>query len=618
MTFKSHKEDIVQPHKEGTINAPVPVERRNQERRKEEQRREMAEEVTSASRGSPESKHRQGRQDMTGIIESTSSGSPGGYSADCSSIDDTDSFSSGSSSRSTSTTSTSNGHSTLSSPTESRKQKDGAQRGEIAAGADNNNNEDRLAPADSTNAEDEATKEQEKRVTFKRHGHDNNIDANNFKVSSRSTEPSGELREITIQLGNAHLPRNHQDGEQSQHSESTCTPPLPFVNKQRPQHEDISVVINPVDPRIDLSSVQVIHAKEHNSRKDESSMETTCNSSNSQSQSKNHKKSQELMNVYSQLMESCKPFFNRYQGKGNLDRSPDGHNRHSNNDADHGLQATATARTCRDGGTKRGGTARSLSQNPPIKKPQDYNSDSTSIASSCSSSSTSANSRENEELFDLIKRGAAALRRPLSPLLAGQDFYPAPPAEMNIDMGQQIRRPRDGRPGNESSSSRGPRVVSDAIGSSSLNTGSGTGSGNGSGTGSGNDTYPNNTPAGTTSTATYFGGDNKANQRNSEPSYNDVKKAHAPLHESSTRNLSGNTSQYFYGDKNKSSDNHTECSTQERLAVKKRKRMDKRREYEEEVPRQLQSSSDDCEERVFSPGQCVSMEDSLSFTNTAR
>ena len=150
MTFKSHKEEIVPPHKEGTINAPVPVERRNQERRKEEQRREMAEEVTSASRGSTESNHRQGRQDMTGIIESTSSGSPGGYSADCSSIDDTDSFSSGSSSRSTSTTSTSNGHSTLSSPTESRKQKDGAQRGEIAAGADNNNNEDRIAPADST------------------------------------------------------------------------------------------------------------------------------------------------------------------------------------------------------------------------------------------------------------------------------------------------------------------------------------------------------------------------------------------------------------------------------------------------------------------------------------
>jgi hypothetical protein len=46
--------------------------------------------------------------------------------------------------------------------------------------------------------------------------------------------------------------------------------------------------------------------------------------------------------------------------------------------------------------------------------------------------------------------------------------------------------------------------------------------------------------------------------------------------------------------------------------------MDKRREYEEEVQRQLESSSDSSVEQIFDPGEYVSMEDSLSFTNIAR
>jgi hypothetical protein len=61
-----------------------------------------------------------------------------------------------------------------------------------------------------------------------------------------------------------------------------------------------------------------------------------------------------------------------------------------------------------------------------------------------------------------------------------------------------------------------------------------------------------------------------------------------------------------------------EAATLERLALKKRKRLDKRREYEEEVQRQLQDSSDDYNETEFKGGEMISMEEALSFANTAR
>ena len=64
-----------------------------------------------------------------------------------------------------------------------------------------------------------------------------------------------------------------------------------------------------------------------------------------------------------------------------------------------------------------------------------------------------------------------------------------------------------------------------------------------------------------------------------------------------------------------------EAATQERLALKKRKRLDKRREYEE-VQRQLQESSDSSTSGevggVFKVGSMISMEDALSFANSAR
>ena len=62
-----------------------------------------------------------------------------------------------------------------------------------------------------------------------------------------------------------------------------------------------------------------------------------------------------------------------------------------------------------------------------------------------------------------------------------------------------------------------------------------------------------------------------------------------------------------------------DAATLERLALKKRKRLDKRREYEEEVQRQLHDSGSDTDNRkVFEAGTMITMEEALSFSSSAR
>jgi hypothetical protein len=81
------------------------------------------------------------------------------------------------------------------------------------------------------------------------------------------------------------------------------------------------------------------------------------------------------------------------------------------------------------------------------------------------------------------------------------------------------------------------------------------------------------------------------------------------------------TSSTAAGDKNaEMSTEAAEAATLERLALKKRKRLDKRREYEEEVQRQHQETSDSSREsfKMFKPGDMISMEEALSFAGSAR
>ncbi len=70
----------------------------------------------------------------------------------------------------------------------------------------------------------------------------------------------------------------------------------------------------------------------------------------------------------------------------------------------------------------------------------------------------------------------------------------------------------------------------------------------------------------------------------------------------------------------KKEETNDEAATLERLALKKRKRLDKRREYEEEVQRKLQESSDSSHQsaKIFKAGESITMEEALSFASFSR
>ena len=218
-------------------------------------------------------------------------------------------------------------------------------------------------------------------------------------------------------------------------------------------------------------------------------------------------------------------------------------------------------------------------------------------------------SETNEELRRLIARGAEALQIPMNEALARLH----PHGNAAADINQQMQQMQAEGP---------PRIVSDTLGSSSLNTGSGSGtnSGTGSGTGSGNDTFKNKSENSTESNSNSGGdganSDALTKNANTDSGYS-ISTQKQLVHQHAHAAHSASAKHDRHPDL-KSADNHTDHSTQERLAIKKRKRMDKRREYEEEVQRQLQSSSDSSVEQVFEPGQYVTMEDSVVFTKTAR
>lgn len=413
-----------------------------------------------------------------------------------------------------------------------------------------------------------------------------------------------------------------------------------------------TAIVNPIDPRIDLSTVQVIHAKDHNNmRKDESSIDNSTSPGHG-APNKRH----EFLNAYSQVLESCKPFFSRYDEpnlKPVVPAKPDPitdpnlthlfkrpqeesdassmavlarprrkykekklEDKKNDNPPLEGIEISAanSAMDVSSGLKQRMMEASSTANNndddvdmQDAKPPAKENGNDTTSSSMHSSSSMS--SETNEELRRLIARGAEALQIPMNEALARLH----PHGNAAADINQQMQQMQAEGP---------PRIVSDTLGSSSLNTGSGSGtnSGTGSGTGSGNDTFKNKCENSTESNSNSCGdgtnSDTLTKNVNTDSGYS-ISTQKQLVHQHAHAAHAASAKHDRHPDI-KSSDNHTDHSTQERLAIKKRKRMDKRREYEEEVQRQLQSSSDSSVEQVFEPGQYVTMEDSVSFTNTAR
>jgi hypothetical protein len=431
-----------------------------------------------------------------------------------------------------------------------------------------------------------------------------------MNISSKQTEGDASISSNDISL----TPKSVKDAK--------------YIMDRRPS------LINPVDPRIDLSCLNIICAKEHDRRKNEqrignNDIETT--SSNALQMKTDATDS--YLDAYSRLLESCQPFFKIYQEELKQQTTPVLPIVASAADAKYSINSSSEKKKKKKKKTEydENDSVSSMivlaprpknrkkkitdshqqnqpnltdditKENQPVKQDEQQqlpthssarsSSERNSISgmnhlSSCSSQSSSSaiSSSQNRELLRLIERGTAGLQH-----------------RQHSSTKNQAQDPAE----NQCPSQQGPRLVSE---SSGLNSGSATGTG--SGTGSGNDTYAvkqfdMNSTEMTTSGDTNSNSD-AVTKRSSDPHIE--QDSHSIHKHSNPRPIAQPST--VVNDKTK--------SARERIALKKRKRMDQRKEIEDLVRRQMQTSSDSSVDSVFKPGENISMEDSLSFTGTAR
>lgn len=391
-----------------------------------------------------------------------------------------------------------------------------------------------------------------------------------------------------------------------------------IIMDQRP------LLVNPVDPRIDLSCLNVICAKEHDRRKYEQQLEENNimrSPGLSASQTNNTDEPDSYLDAYSRLLESCQPFFKIYQEELKQQISPPLPFTVSAMDTNRSLYPSKKKREYDESDSvssmivlaprpknrrkkiidskqqkhsqqtneeKKSKQSERLHMNSSTKLSSAPNSNSgMNQSSSCSSQSSSlaTSSSQNGELLRLLERGTAALQHRQQ--VASQSHVQNEVASNHIPH-------------------QGPKLVSE---SSGLNSASATGTG--SGTGSGNDTYAAKQDD-INCTEMTISGDTNSNSDALTKTSNVTAIKHK-LHSNHKHNnprptsLASNTI-----DKEKMNAN------QERIAMKKRKRMDQRKEIECMIRHQTQTSSDSSVESVFKPGDNISMENSLSFTRTAR
>ncbi len=397
-----------------------------------------------------------------------------------------------------------------------------------------------------------------------------------------------------------------------------------------------------IDPRIDVRCVKIVSARDHDKH---TNNDVSMDSNTPSPERNNHDKKSSsfgigglqqrkhdvFMTSYSQLLDSCKPFFNAFPSMNSTNATENSttttqqkNDRHGSSSADHPLEKSPSVCDTPQSRNVSSSLPRVNKTNVDdtdelsmvvLARPRhkhkrggenDKNTKSLQRTSSSNdtSSSSSLTSKQNREIQLLIQRGNNAMHNNSNENanIAAEILHMNQQLREQHRQQQQNRRQDDPGPGRDesSSSARTPHVVT------ASGTGSGTASGIGSGTGSGNDSsrYKNG------HALTGVDGNNAVN-------ISDMGMKVLFDHQ---------TSQSVQNKPNNKGDKHDiektdedRNSTQERLALKKRKRMDKRREYEKEVKRQAQSSSDDSTvEKIFPPGEHVSMEESLSFTKTAR
>jgi len=395
-----------------------------------------------------------------------------------------------------------------------------------------------------------------------------------------------------------------------------------IIMDQRP------LLVNPVDPRIDLSCLNVICAKEHDRRKYEQLEENNSMRSPglSTSQTNDLDETDSYLDAYSRLLESCQPFFKIYQEELKQQISPALPITVSAMDTNHSLYSSKKKREYDESDSvssmivlaprpknRRKKIIDSQQQkqsqqtNQETKSKQSLNhheermhiNSSTKLSSapnsnsgmnqssSCSSqsSSSAASSSQNRELLRLLERGTAALQH-----------------RQQVSSQSQVQ--------NEVECNhiphQGPKLVSE---SSGLNSASATGTG--SGTGSGNDTYAAKQYDINFTEMTMSGDTNS----NSDAL---TKTSNAPVIKHTLQSNHKHNNPRPTAPSSNAIDKEKTNADQERIAIKKRKRMDQRKEIEYMVRHQTQTSSDSSIESVFKPGDNISMENSLSFTGTAR
>jgi len=401
------------------------------------------------------------------------------------------------------------------------------------------------------------------------------------------------------------------------------------INKQQASLQAQNQAFDTRDAIINLSSANVVHDGNHN-RENRRALDAGASKRRGINEERANKSpknndADDLMSGYSQLLSSCKPFFDR---PFNAPKPAPPLNKPSQDDvAEHSLSENSDT------------SSMAVLARPSRNKNQPHKGKKLRENSSNASSSSSFTSKQNEEQRRLIQRSNVVLRK--NERHQSENYAP----DMIMYINQQIRQQQDRivrhinqEPTVVTGSGTGSGTGGSGQGSrNGSGTGSGTGSGGGSRTGSGTGSGAGSgggsaEGSGTGSLAGSGTGTGAANDRlfiskkvqvptNSDQCRSAESKdgpRKIPLHEELrlSKPAFADVIEKLFVDQRI---HESEDSTQERLVSKKRKRMDKRREYEKEVKRQVQSSSDSSVERLklFPPGLYVSMEDSLAFTSVA-
>ena len=483
---------------------------------------------------------------------------------------------------------------------------------------------------------------------------------------------AGQVRDLHRGKSNGHLSmttlNSNQRRKEQQFHRKSCSPIAIGSREQNSiiDHKMSTLIVNPVvegGTTIDLSSVKLVPASAVSTFKDsrcstikamEGSGESSSSSSSTNQVSKSKKKQdmtvQTSGNFYSRLLESCKPFYSYTDSldRGDVNHSDEHiHNTSGDTSNNNNIEASSMAVLVR---TKR--KHRKVHQiGSQLQLPEHRNDYVTTSQGSSSSnnkqqesnniaekstfeiqdtrgSSSSSNNAENDSNLtsrrndrfnnadvnhldneehlsssnSLNNGSVSSSSRRANALLYQLDVRAQQPSNRkqgDLYHADQNRNDQGQRSMNDCRS----RVVSDTMASS--NNGS-------TGTGSGNDT----SGAGNKKSSTENSGDGNSDEYRTKEN---TVTCHENQHSVDPRDLKISIQQQTEEEGSATGDAAT-TATQERLAEKKRKRLDRRREYEEGVQKKLRDPSDSVldNDKMMVPGESLTIEEAISLTNVAR